>query len=64
MEVELVDEQGSDSWRDGKIKKIKNGHYVVKFPGGDQAIAEMHPVMNFGLDCEVGPLDVSRPASK
>lgn len=40
VEVEFVDEQGSDSWWDGKIENMKNGHYVIKFPDGDQAIVE------------------------
>jgi hypothetical protein len=40
VEVEFVDEHGPTSWWDGKIENMKKGHYVVRFPDGDQAIVE------------------------
>jgi hypothetical protein len=40
VEVEFVDEEGPDSWWDGKVLNLRNGTYVIEFPDGKSEIIE------------------------
>ena len=40
VEVEFPDNEGPDSWWDGKILNLKNGDYVVAFPDGEKVIVD------------------------
>jgi hypothetical protein len=40
VEVEFVDEDGPDSWWDGKIVNLRNGTYVIEFPDGKSEIID------------------------
>ena len=40
VEVEFIDEDGPDSWWDGKVVNLRNGTYVREFPDGKSEIID------------------------
>jgi hypothetical protein len=40
VEVEFVDEEGPDSWWDGKVVNLRDGTYVIEFPDGKSEIID------------------------